>query len=221
MRRDRKVAVLAVAILLCLGLTGCTGSGDPAPSPAPTSLTSQERALRSLWSAQAPGFTAVLTTGELARSSALVVSGVIAGVAAGRSTAEDGPASGVPRTLVLTISLPRIAAGRVEGNTNGNIYVELPAPRPGESGAVPRAFPVGSVVVAYLRLAANGSGVSRLPRQNEGRPAGLPLYTPTNPQGLVLRLVVDHRFTWPLARHPSVAARLVDVLPGGEVILGP
>ena len=219
----RAISAVATALLVVASLAACDGGAqrNVDGNDRPLAMTSQERAVHSLFNGYDADYEPALTTNELADQSSVVLSGVISAVQDGRPDGFDADQSGVPRSIVVVVALPHVTSGTLPAGSDGNVYVELPSPYSTAPKGYSKAFPVGTPVVLYLDPAANGSGTSRVLNWNAGRPAGQPLFRPVNPQGFLISLPGTHRFAWALDPHPSVKAALADVLPGGSTLLNP
>lgn len=220
-RRAFSALVAAFACAVMLG--GCFLQVDDrgATSAAREREGTQEIAIHELFGWYRVNWNPPASTVELAHQSELVVSGTVGSVHDGRVEGYDTNSQGSPRTLVLDLAHPTFSQGSLPKRADGHIYIEIPPTHAVYGFGLSQAIPIGTRVVAYLTLANNGSGLTRISNWNDGRPAGKPLYQPVNPAGLLIQLDGLDRFSWLLDPHPSVVASTPQVLPGGSVVLRP
>lgn len=226
-RTNQGVTAAAGAVAAALLLAAC-GAGAPSaglaltaeagePCTASTTATTPEPFRGPVYD-----YDPSRSPDQLARESRLVVSGTIAAVREGRTTVYPASSAGIegPTSIVLVLSDVTAVSGQLQGNNDGNTYVELQATMQPDPASYSRALPAGARVVAYLVPAADGAPDARtdvsIANPAAGRPAGQALYLPAGPQGLAIQSG-EGNVVWPLigAQAPGC---LADALPGGHLI---
>lgn len=121
----------------------------------------------------------------LADRSLLVVQGRIAHIGTGRTFGASATDPATETSIVMAFDVRQVLRGSLPGGAGGTVFVELPAPMSRPAAEFDHAAPRDRDAVLYLKAAATRDDTG-LVDPDAGRPAGQPLYRPTNPQGFVI-----------------------------------
>ena len=220
--------ILTSAILVsALLLAGC--STEPVVAPTET-IDAEQLATVQLSDTQTAAITVAFTgldydydpatsAAKLAEWSTLVVTGTVKQIQEGRISGVSTDQIVDARTIVIVIETSKVVAGTAETKGDGLIYVEISSPGGRPATAYARAIPVGTAIAAYLLLAPTGTDeVNPFQNATAGRPDGVPLYMPSNPQSLIVELQAGGVSL--LLDSDARKGTLTDVLPGGSLVLG-
>jgi hypothetical protein len=224
----RTSTLFPVSALLVAGLilTGCTSNSVPQSLPALTAQTdtaqisdTQVVAIEEAFKGLSYDYDPFDSTTALAKVSTVVVSGTVKRIQDGRIAGRPTDVISNIHTIVIVIETSKIAHGKADAKGNGLVYVEVPSPGSRPASEYAEAIPVGTAIVAYLMQAPSGADeISPFQNPASGRPTGVTLYMPTNPQSLLIELQAGGVSL--LLEHDAHEGKLADALPGGVLILG-
>jgi hypothetical protein len=168
----RFVKSLSVTAVALAALAAC-GKTTPDSGVAPQSTTG----FAHLFDQYHADYEPAKSPAELSNWSDLVVTGTIVAVKDGR-VESDGY-----RSIVMVVEADKT----LKGPASSKVYVELPNPGTRQASVYDAAAPKSADVLLYLMDTAPLDKESpTLVDPSEGRPAGIPLYQPVNPQGVVI-----------------------------------
>lgn len=227
--RNTLRAIVPVAVLATLILTGCATGNSPDPSTISTKPDSgnghllagdeQAASIEELFSGIHYDYDPATSTKQLAKWSAVTVSGKIKTIQEGRISGSSSDQIVDAHTIVVVLEGTKVVSGSAKDASSNLIYVELPSPGGRPAADYLEALPVGTPIVAYLLPAPSGTESDAVfQNPTAGRPDGVTLYMPSNPQSLIVGLKSGGVSL--LLEKDAATAKLSDTLPGGKVILG-
>jgi hypothetical protein len=187
-RHRSPATALVLAGLLLTGLAGCgsdAGTSSDGDTRAQVSVGSVD-GFADLFADHRADYDHIDTPAALADRSTLVVQGRIVRIDEGRNFGTSATDPVASSRIVLVFAVTQVLHGDALADTaGGKVYVELPAPGQVAAEVFDRSAPKASDAVLYLAPAATAADTA-IVDPDAGRPAGQPLYQPTNPQGLVI-----------------------------------
>lgn len=172
----KKRMTVAGASLLCAALTACAGGGE---------ADGDVDAFLGLFSTANGNYLVAESPAELSEWSDVILRGTVDEFIDGRThnVPSDDPEGGIPTVTMVVTPTEVLKGAPLVKRGGGQVYVEVMTAEGAQTDEYNQYVPRDGTVLLYLSSGLAGGMV----KDPKNRPNGEPLFSPVNPQGLLMQ----------------------------------